>query len=569
MIALLLSVVMIFALLCAVPLRGLATDITPTSILVTEPLNFRSADYPFTAIDSSGPGWTWVQSTRTLTLDNFNMNTVFWPVDDTGFIGAITLPEASTIVLNGVNNIVANPEPLRFRPDGTGYGYAFVSSIYVQGNRGIEVKGNGTLNANTDIVSTIAGNIVIHSGTINVERLFAEGGIFGAGNIIINSGNINATLVANGDITINGGTVTAITTDDESAAVAASIRYNEMLDLIGGNITITGGVLNAKGGNMGFGLVTTFFNGRGNINISGGVVNASGGRYAISAWSLYEGGESGNINITGGTVTATASEPAEFHDFGSAFNIAPRLLPANYWWRISENFRPVNNADSPYIWSNVHRYVHITTVAPPPESVSNTEFWQPPLSTNRFNDVPNDNWRNTAVSWADRNDITTGSPAGSNTFRPDNPVTRAEFVTFLHRVYGSPSAPRATFRDMPGNAAFQNAISWAFAEGITTGSPAGSRTFMPNDNITREQIAAMLYRYVGGGTPAPQNVLDRYTDNNRISTWAGARDAVNWAVYYGLMGVGTTTLNPRGNATRAEAVTMLYRVVETFNIQAP
>ena len=207
---------------------------------------------------------------------------------------------------------------------------------------------------------------------------------------------------------------------------------------------------------------------------------------------------------------------------------------------------------------------------PPPPPPPLDRQWQPPLASNRFYDVPDvPDWRNAAVSWADRNDITTGSPAGSNTFRPEAPVTRAEFVTFLHRIFGSPDAPSALFGDMPGNEAFQNAISWALAEGITTGSPAGSNTFMPNDNITREQIAAMLYRYIGNETPAPEDRLGDYADRDMISTWAGARDAVNWAVYNGIMGVDTTTLNPGGNATRAEAVTMLYRVVDIFGIPAP
>jgi hypothetical protein len=72
----------------------------------------------------------------------------------------------------------------------------------------------------------------------------------------------------------------------------------------------------------------------------------------------------------------------------------------------------------------------------------------------------------------------------------------------------------------------------------------------------------MLYRYIGGEVPAPIDRLDRYADQHMISTWTGARDAVNWTVYHGIMGVGTTTLNPGGNATRAEAVAMLQRVVE-------
>ena len=82
-------------------------------------------------------------------------------------------------------------------------------------------------------------------------------------------------------------------------------------------------------------------------------------------------------------------------------------------------------------------------------------------------------------------------------------------------------------------------------------------------------VAAMLYRYVGGGKPVAGDKLSGYTDQSSISTWPGARDAVNWAVHHGIMGVNTNTLNPRGNATRAEAVTMLHRVVGMFNITTP
>ena len=92
---------------------------------------------------------------------------------------------------------------------------------------------------------------------------------------------------------------------------------------------------------------------------------------------------------------------------------------------------------------------------------------------------------------------------------------------------------------------------------------------VPQINGNSVNIAVMLYRYIGDGIAAPEDRLGGYTDQDRISTWAGARDAVNWAVYHGIMGVNTTTLNPRGNATRAEAVTMLYRVVEIFDIPAP
>ena len=163
------------------------------------------------------------------------------------------------------------------------------------------------------------------------------------------------------------------------------------------------------------------------------------------------------------------------------------------------------------------------------------------------------------------NGITTGVSATS--FAPNNNVTRAQFVTFFHRVYGEPSAPAATFSDMPTNQAFRNAISWANAEGITTGMPAGSATFRPGNNMTREQMATMLHRHIGNGAAAPDANLGRFVDNANISSWS--REAMNWVVYHGLMGVNTTRLNPGGNATRAETVAMLYRAVDTFNVSAP
>jgi hypothetical protein len=128
-----------------------------------------------------------------------------------------------------------------------------------------------------------------------------------------------------------------------------------------------------------------------------------------------------------------------------------------------------------------------------------------------------------------------------------------------------------TFNDVPKDRWPNDEVSWAQLNGITTGT--SPTTFSPGDNITREQIAAMLYRYLGyiGDDEefVPEDLLDDYTDQNNISQWAGARDGVTWAVYYEIMGQGIDWLAPRSNATRAQAVTMLYRVVGTFNIPAP
>jgi len=75
----------------------------------------------------------------------------------------------------------------------------------------------------------------------------------------------------------------------------------------------------------------------------------------------------------------------------------------------------------------------------------------------------------------------------------------------------------------------------------------------------------MLHRYVGG--PAVPNVLGNFPDSGQVSSWA--RDSMNWAAHHGIIGRGGGNLNPGGNATRAETLAMLHRVVTTFNIPAP
>jgi hypothetical protein len=207
---------------------------------------------------------------------------------------------------------------------------------------------------------------------------------------------------------------------------------------------------------------------------------------------------------------------------------------------------------------------------PVPEPPTLSPTWNQPSSTNDFTDVPNGSWQNEAVSWAAKNEITKGSPAGSVFFKPNDATTRAEFVTFLHRVFGTPDVSATPFSDMPANADFRSAILWARAEGITTGAPASSNIFLPGNDITREQIAVMLYRYLGDLMPASEDVLGDYTDSDKISSWTDAEEAVNWAVYHKLMGQNTNNiLNPGGSATRAEAITMIYRAVVAFGITAP
>ena len=128
-------------------------------------------------------------------------------------------------------------------------------------------------------------------------------------------------------------------------------------------------------------------------------------------------------------------------------------------------------------------------------------------------------------------------------------------VTMLWRMEGEPEAEASTFTDLTQDW-YIPAVNWAAENGIVNGYSA--EKFGPNDPITREQLAAILYRYEGTeGTDA--SIDPKYTDAGDISDWAA--DAMAWCVAEGIINGRTeTTLEPGGNATRAEVATMLMRM---------
>lgn len=148
---------------------------------------------------------------------------------------------------------------------------------------------------------------------------------------------------------------------------------------------------------------------------------------------------------------------------------------------------------------------------------------------------------------------------GSATFRPERPLTRAELVTVLYRMEGEPSLlAQNPFRDVPGNRWYSNAVIWAAAQGIVTGKTPDR--FDPDAPVTREQIAAVLYRYAAylGADTSARGKLEDYSDAHRISRYAV--DAMSWAVAAGLLqGVDSAALAPKHNATRAQAAVLLIR----------
>lgn len=178
----------------------------------------------------------------------------------------------------------------------------------------------------------------------------------------------------------------------------------------------------------------------------------------------------------------------------------------------------------------------------------------------KFTDVDQDKWYHEGVDYAIKNGLMEG--VGSNLFAPDATTTRAMVVTILYRLDGEPAVMKdIPFADVPAGQWYSNAINWAAANGIVDGY--GNGKFGPDDTITREQMAAILYRYASykGYSVSDLANLTGYTDAASVSEWAST--AMRWAVAEGLIeGTSATTLSPSGDSTRAQVATILMRFCE-------
>ena len=173
-----------------------------------------------------------------------------------------------------------------------------------------------------------------------------------------------------------------------------------------------------------------------------------------------------------------------------------------------------------------------------------------------FTDVVESAWYYDAVAYCYENGLMSGVSAAS--FRPADTTTRGMIVTILHQLAGEPApAQAAAFPDVAADAWYADAVSWAAAQGVVAGYDTGR--FGPNDSITREQLAVILYRYAG--SPAATGSLDGFADRASVSDYAV--QALRWAVGEGLLsGKGGGLLDPTGTATRAEAAQILMRFCE-------
>lgn len=176
-----------------------------------------------------------------------------------------------------------------------------------------------------------------------------------------------------------------------------------------------------------------------------------------------------------------------------------------------------------------------------------------------FTDVSTSDWFYDDVAFVYENGLFSGTD--SRSFSPNASMTRAMLVTVLYRLEGEPTVTgRSSFTDVRSGAYYEKAVIWAAANGIVTGTD--STSFSPDAKVTREQLAAILYRYAQYrklDTDASAK-LNSFTDADSVSAYAS--EAFGWAVSEGLINGASGKLMPKGDATRAQVAAILHRFVK-------
>ena len=176
-----------------------------------------------------------------------------------------------------------------------------------------------------------------------------------------------------------------------------------------------------------------------------------------------------------------------------------------------------------------------------------------------FTDVRESDWFYEDVAFAYENGLFAGT--SDTTFSPNASMTRAMLVTVLYRLEGQPAVNgRSGFSDVQYNGYYEDAVTWAADNSIVNGT--STTTFSPNANVTREQMAAILYRYAQHKkyNTAASSGLNGFTDHASVSGYAAA--SLEWAVSEKLVNGSAGKLMPTGNATRAQVAAILHRFVE-------
>ena len=173
-----------------------------------------------------------------------------------------------------------------------------------------------------------------------------------------------------------------------------------------------------------------------------------------------------------------------------------------------------------------------------------------------FTDLGENQWYHDYIDYAVEHGLLEGT--SPTTMEPNATLTRAQLAQVLYNLEAKPAVTGdVPFEDVAEGQWYYAAILWANQEGVVNGMSPD--TFEPNEDISRQDLALMLYRYAG--EPTVTGDLDGFKDAGQVGAWA--EEAITWAVEGGIIdGMTPTTLEPTGTATRAQAAAMLQRFLE-------
>ncbi|MBR5381023.1 MAG: S-layer homology domain-containing protein [Oscillospiraceae bacterium] len=323
-------------------------------------------------------------------------------------------------------------------------------------------------------------------------------------------------------------------------------------------ITVTGGRVKISGGAAEENSYGAFADD--SIKILGGEVNASGGDSEFSV-----GLSSADLTISGGkteafgqldafdynTLTVSEANRAAFRigdDAASAVDSTPEAYLEEFVKYVYAEYYPDSDDDDEDV-----------PAAPAPAAPAGEDN----NAAETYTDVSEDDWYYEAVDWAVSEGLMNGMD--EDTFAPEDSGTRSTVVTMLWRLAGEPEAEKSGFKDLDADSWYETAVNWAAEAGIVLGT--SEDTFSPDEPITREQVAVILYRYAqaqGLGFKGMWMFRLDYSDAGDISDYA--YEAMCWMTMHGVIrGMGDGTAAPQAEATRAQIATMFMRFAEEIS----
>lgn len=489
------------------------------------------------------------------------------------------LTNGSTLTLNAdaeVKNKIVIDKSITITTKDTGaaiasaFGTAMSVPEYV-----LQIEKGATLNLTGDALSvenkTTTPAIWVHGGTLNADcqSIYAEvktaigvtdGGICNVlGDTEITSG-VAAIVAEGGTVNIKGGYLGI--DQDKSSLSNPAVTYATA----GGTLNISGGIVDGQA------LATA----NGTLNITGGIIYEVGARTFNedqTAIVNISGGEMGELKKAGGSGTETITVTGGiFHAdptdcIASGYKVTEGTDENGYpIWTVSRQYSgggggggsssKKDNTTTEQTKQDEVKQEEVTT----PETIAPGEATTENIGR-VFSDTKSSDWYAEAAAYAYNNGLMQGDENGN--FGGNDSATRGQIVTILHRLAGEPDAGDAKFNDVKGTEYYADAVAWAATNGLVNGYEDG--TFSANGDVTREELATILYRFASaqGWVGETTGALTGFSDGDTTSEWA--TEALAWAVSVGLLqGNDDGTLNPGGNATRAEIATILMRFCENI-----